>query len=358
MRIEILHHLRVRFGVVRLGGAGQQLEHPFLRMGGGIAGARCGGQQGFHAVAAGVEQLAVAAHLGEAADDAGEDGVGLRCPECVPWRTRICHSPTSAWKVPAASERNGGSCTLLMASAVSRNENDRLVAEMLRDSLKSGYWRRRCDSRAPGGRRWRRSSGVARLRSRSLSAMKIFSGSFSTALRQSAKSASRTSSGSFQVVARRGQLAVVLALRMIDEQVLPDIQAAGDVRLAVGVDAQPRGEQHHVGVGAEDRTRRTGTGDAAAHRGVEALHARGVGQVILHRTLNARQGVVEAGEPAIVLGHQLVEERGALVGRCAGKFGPRRPRTRWPPGHHGLAVANLEHAAEEIEHVRDRLSGA
>ena len=162
--------------------------------------------------------------------------------------------------------------------------------------------------------------------------MKIFSGSFSTALRQRANSASSTSSGSFQVVAELGQLAVVLALRMVDEEVLPDFQAAGDVRLAVGIQAQPRGEQHHVGVGAEHRPRRTGTGDAAAHGGVEALHARRIGEVLLHRAVDAGQRVVEAGQPAIVLGHQLVEERGALIGRSAGQLGPGRRRRAGRPG--------------------------
>ena len=148
-----------------------------------------------------------------------------------------------------------------------------------------------------------------------------------------------------------GQLAVVLALRMVQEEVAPHFQAAGNVGLAVGVHAQARGEQHHVGVGAEHRAGGTGTGDAAADRGVEALHAHGVGQVILHRTLYAGERVEEAGEPAIVLGHQLVEERGALIGRGAGQFGPAGGGAL-PARHDGLAVADFEHAAEEIEHVR------
>ena len=148
-----------------------------------------------------------------------------------------------------------------------------------------------------------------------------------------------------------GELAVVLALRMVEEEVAPHFEAAGNVRLAVGVHAQARGEQHHVGVGAEDGAGGTGTGDAAADRGVEALHAHGVGEVILHRTLYAGERVEEAGEPAIVLGHQLVEERGALIGRDAGEFGPAGGGAL-SAGHDGLAVADFEHAAEEIEHVR------
>jgi hypothetical protein len=66
------------------------------------------------------------------------------------------------------------------------------------------------------------------------------------------------------------EFAVVFALRMIGEKGLPHIQVAGNVRLAVGIQAQPRGEQHHVGVGAENRPRRSGAGDAPSHRGVEA----------------------------------------------------------------------------------------
>ena len=128
--------------------------------------------------------------------------------------------------------------------------------------------------------------------------------------------------GLFPAGGQLGEFAVVLALGMIEEEVAPDFQAAGDVGLAVGVHAQARGEQHHVGIGAEDRAGRAGTGDAAADRGIEALHARRVGQVILGRSLYTGESVVQAGEPAIVLGHQLVEERGALVGRSAGEFGP------------------------------------
>ncbi len=59
-------------------------------------------------------------------------------------------------------------------------------------------------------------------------------------------------------------------------------------------------------------------------RGVEALHAGGFGEVILHRAVDARQGVVEAGQPAIVLTDQLVEELGALIRRSAGQFAPGR----------------------------------
>ena len=68
-------------------------------------------------------------------------------------------------------------------------------------SLKIAY----CE---PNARYWRASRstvaavrGVSRCRSRSLMAMKILSGSFSTALRVSPNSASSTSSASFQFTA-------------------------------------------------------------------------------------------------------------------------------------------------------------
>ena len=78
-----------------------------------------------------------------------------------------------------------------------------------------------------------------------------------------------------------GQFAVVLALGMISEEVLPYIEIAGHMGLAVGIQVQTRGEQHHVGVGAKDGPRRSGTGDAPAHRGVKALHPLGLEQVLL-----------------------------------------------------------------------------
>ena len=95
---------------------------------------------------------------------------------------------------------------------------------------------------------------------------------------------------------RRGmrELGVVFARRMIDEQVLPDLQAAGQMRLAVGIQAQPRGQQQHVGVRPEHRPRRTGTGHASADRRVEPLQPIRIGEIILHRTVDARQRVVDS----------------------------------------------------------------
>ena len=126
----------------------------------------------------------------------------------------------------------------------------------------------------------------------------------------------------------------------------------GRCGLPFGIQAQPRGQQQHVGVGAEHRTRRTGAGDLAANRRVEALHALRLGQVILDRTVDARQRIVVAGQPAVVAAPSASRRTAApLSGR---RRRPARPtlsrcaRRREPR----LAVADLEHAAEEIQHVR------
>ena len=97
-----------------------------------------------------------------------------------------------------------------------------------------------------------------------------------------------------------------------------------------------------------------GRGDAPANGGVEALHADGIGEVVLHRAVNAGKSVVEAGEPAVVLRHQFVEELSALIGRGAGEFGPSCCGAL-AARDDGLAAADLEHAAEEIQHVREDL---
>ena len=57
------------------------------------------------------------------------------------------------------------------------------------------------------------------------------------------------------------------------------------MRLAIRIQAQPRGQQHHVGVGAEHRARRAGTGHFAADGSVEALQALRFGEIILHRAV-------------------------------------------------------------------------
>jgi len=88
--------------------------------------------------------------------------------------------------------------------------------------------------------------------------MKILSGSFSTDLRHSAKKGLQYVVRLFQPAAERVEFAVVFALRVTHEQVLPDLQAAGDVGLSAGLDLQPRGQQHHIRIGAEHRPRRSG----------------------------------------------------------------------------------------------------
>ena len=105
-----------------------------------------------------------------------------------------------------------------------------------------------------------------------------------------------------------GQLAVVLSVWVGNKKVSPDFDAAGNHQAAARIRAQARGEQHHVGVRPEDRACRSRAGDPAAHCHVEALHAGGIGEVLLHRTVDASQRVEQTGHPAIILGNQLVEE--------------------------------------------------
>ena len=138
---------------------------------------------------------------------------------------------------------------------------------------------------------------------------------------------------------------------MVDEEVFPEVEVAGDVRLAILIEAQAGGEQHHIGVAAEDGARGAGAGDLAANGVVETLHALGVGEVILDGTVDAGEGVVIAGEPTVVLGDQLFEESGAGGGLRAGELGPGFFGVR-AAGDDGLASADLEHGSVKIDDVR------
>ena len=60
-----------------------------------------------------------------------------------------------------------------------------------------------------------------------------------------------------------------------------------------------------------------------------------------------------AGQPAVVARHQAFEKRRAFLGRNAHQLGPGLLAAR-PARHHRLAVAELEHAAVEVQHVRER----
>ena len=183
--------------------------------------------------------------------------------------------------------------------------------------------------------------------------MKIFSGSLSTGLRHSANNASTTSSGSFQLAAARLSFASYLPLGFLMNSSFQTSMSPGMWTLPVGIDVQPRGQQHHLRVGPENGTRRTGRGYAAANRGIKTLHARRIGQVVLDRTVDARQCIVQARQPAVVLHHQLLEELRALVretparsAQAAGRF--------CAAGHDRLPLADLKIAAEEIQHARER----
>src|SRR5215831_18186440 len=102
---------------------------------------------------------------------------------------------------------------------------------------------------------------------------------------------------------------------MMHEQILPDIEAAGYVRLAIGLELKASGEQHHVGVRSEHRTCWPRGCYSAADSHVEPLHARRLGKVVLRRAIHPREGVKKACHPAVILADQLLEKRPALIGR-------------------------------------------
>ncbi len=150
---------------------------------------------------------------------------------------------------------------------------------------------------------------------------------------------------------RLGQTLIVFGLHFSGEQILPNIQPARQMGFAVGIQAQASGEQHQIRIRPEHRTRRPGTGNPSAQRHVKALDPLRIRQIGLHRPVDARQRVVVGGQPSVVLLHQPLEERGAFVGRDAYQVGPRFLGAG-AAGHHRLAVAQFEHGAEKVQHVR------
>ena len=137
---------------------------------------------------------------------------------------------------------------------------------------------------------------------------------------------------------------------MIDEKIFPDVEIARHVRLARIIQTKARGEQHHISVAAKHWTRGAGTGDASANGAIETLHAFGVGEVILHRAVDAGHGIEITGEPAVVLGDEFLNKPCACGRRSAGEFGPRFFGAR-AAGSDGFAAADLEHGSVEIEYV-------
>ena len=324
-----------------------------LRLGGrrsGLGGR--GGQQQLDAVAAGIEQLAIVLHLAEAGGDPGEGRIRLRgrdgalADEDLPQRNQRLERTRhvrAEHRIADLGDRFRGVEELedgLVAQGAGFRE-DRVLAAVV--AVFAGQ--------AVHG--LRRRAACRGSRSRSLTAMKIFSGSFSTALRHSAKSASSTSSGSFQVVARRVSLPSYLPCGWLTKRFFQTSRLPGMCGLPFGVDAQPRGQQHHVGVRAEHRARRTGSGDASADRGVETLHARrdrsGSPAPVRECGRARRTGWRASRRPCIM---SLSKNSGPLSGGAPASSA-HAAAERWPPGNHGFAAADFEHAAEEVEDVRE-----
>ena len=153
---------------------------------------------------------------------------------------------------------------------------------------------------------------------------------------------------------RAGQPDVEFGESAAGKEGLPDLHAARDVRPSIRVQAQPGGEQQHVGVGAENGPCGAGAGDAPADRQVESLQPLGFAEVVLNGTVGPRKRVEVAGHPPVVLRDESPEERSAPSRRNAHQIGPDRLGAR-PSGHYRRAVADLEHPSEEIQDMRERL---
>ena len=119
----------------------------------------------------------------------------------------------------------------------------------------------------------------------------------------------------------------------------------------VRIQPQPRRQQHHFAIGAKYGTRRTRRRHPSAHRRIEALHARRFGQVIPHRSFNAGQRVVKAGQPAIVLAQQALKKFRTFFRRNTRQFTPPRSRPR-PARHYGVSLPDLEIAAKKVQPPR------
>ena len=141
---------------------------------------------------------------------------------------------------------------------------------------------------------------------------------------------------------------------MVDEQVFPHFHVARNVGPPVRLHAQPLRQQHHVGIGTEHRPCGAGAGDTPLHSRIETDEPFRLQQVVADRPVDAANGVVQTRHPTIVARQQLLEKRRAVLWRRARQFLPRGDRPR-AAGHHSMPVADLEHAAVKIEHMRKGL---
>ena len=139
---------------------------------------------------------------------------------------------------------------------------------------------------------------------------------------------------------------------MVDEEVLPGWNVARNMGLAVGLHTQAGGQEHEVGRSAKDGTGRAWRGDLAAEGKIETAEAIGFGEVIEGRARDARKRFKVGGEPAVVSRDQTFEKGGTIVGIDSDQIGPDGGGAGIT-GDGDFAVADLKHAAEEVEHVRE-----
>ena len=146
---QVLHHLVVGFGIGGI--AGQQVQHLAVR----VADGRVGAEQQLHAVAPRIEEFAIAAHRGEAADDAGEHGIGLRVGNAL-----LPHQdlPETDQRLEGAGQVGVQRLVLHLADGrhLIQEQNDGLFRDAARFAEQRDTGCRRCDTRAPGGRPWPR----------------------------------------------------------------------------------------------------------------------------------------------------------------------------------------------------------
>ena len=290
--------------------AAQQAHHTDL--GRALAFAGRGGQQAIAAVPAGVEQLAIVVQRAERAGDGGEHGASL-----VIRKGLLPHQDLPQAYQPLEGSGGIGAESRIVDLVEGFHGIQKLQHGLVADAgrfVEDGILRAEIavvpHQAIHGG-------GLQRLRA---VAIQVAEGHENLQrLVVHGLAAKREESldevvGLFPGGRQAGQLAVVFGLGIIGEETLPNFQVAGDMGLTVGIQMQPRSEQHHIGIGPKDGPRRSGTGDSPTHRAVKALQALGLEQVVLQRAVDARDGIVKAGQPAIVFGQQLIEELRPVIG--------------------------------------------
>ena len=127
------------------------------------------------------------------------------------------------------------------------------------------------------------------------------------------------------------------------------------MRLPVRLKPQTSGQQHHVRVGAEHRAGRAGASDSSADRAIKTLQAILLSEVIADGTVHAAERIEITRGPSVVFHHQLLNKGRALLRLFADEVCPYTFGFGAARHHRAPIGRELEHAAEEIKHVGERL---